>query len=169
MTIIVEDGTAKSDAESYATVAQADSYWLLRENTGTWGDQDLDVKEAALRKATDFITQQYRSAWKGKRYTATQSLCWPRYDVWDYDVYVPTLIASTVVPSEVRNACIELAYRAVTEDLTPDVERQPIQETIGSLQVTYDRSASPYKSFREVDAMLSRWTTGSSVMMRIDR
>ena len=30
MTLIVEDGTGKTDAEAYESVANADAYWVLR-------------------------------------------------------------------------------------------------------------------------------------------
>ena len=65
MAIVVEDGTGKSTAESYISVADASTYHTARGNTA-WAALTTDaLREAALRKATDFMRQVYRSRWQG--------------------------------------------------------------------------------------------------------
>lgn len=55
MALIVEDGTGLADAESYLSVADADTYHADRNNEA-WQDYSTAEKEAALRKATQYIT-----------------------------------------------------------------------------------------------------------------
>ena len=54
MALIVEDGTSKSDAESYLSVAAADTYHDLHHNR-EWFDYHDDDKERFLRLGTLFI------------------------------------------------------------------------------------------------------------------
>ena len=56
MALIVEDGNGIAGADSYATEAQADLYHEHRGNTAWYSVAD---KEAALRKATDFMPVSY--------------------------------------------------------------------------------------------------------------
>ncbi|HWH74773.1 MAG TPA: DnaT-like ssDNA-binding protein, partial [Methylibium sp.] len=80
MALEVEDGTAKSDAESYVSVAEASAYHSLRGNT-LWATMSEGEMEAALRRATDYLVQTYRDQWAGYRATTTQALDWPREEV----------------------------------------------------------------------------------------
>jgi hypothetical protein len=63
MTIIVEDGSGIIGANSYASVAYADSYFTLRGIT-TWTGAN-SLKEAALIKATDYIDLRFRRRFIG--------------------------------------------------------------------------------------------------------
>ena len=78
MSLIVEDGTGRADAESYASVSVADAYHTARGNTAWAALATTALKEAALRKATDYLGQTYGLRWKGYRMTTTQALDWPR-------------------------------------------------------------------------------------------
>lgn len=59
MTLVVEDGSIVSGAESYASVAQADAYFAARGIT-IWSPLLDAEKEQALRRATDYMVQTYR-------------------------------------------------------------------------------------------------------------
>jgi hypothetical protein len=163
MTIVVEDGTAKSNANSYASVADADAYWTLR-NDPVWIDLDVEVKESALVKAADYMLQTYRAQWKGYRKSSTQSLDWPRSNVPMPDVYATgyAYLADNVVPVEVKNACIELAYKASSTELMPDNDRITISETVGPLSVTYDRSGPTGPVFSAVNSILMPYISGGA-------
>ena len=52
MSLVVEDGTGKADAESYISVADADTYHSNRGNTD-WAALTTTEKEQLLRGATD--------------------------------------------------------------------------------------------------------------------
>ena len=157
MSLIVEDGTGLANAESYASVAEADTYHTARGNTG-W--EAVDDKEAALRKATDYMLQTYSMRWVGDRATNTQALDWPRTDAtrknvttgqgWYQDTY-----SSTIVPTEVKRACAELALKAATaslsEDLGPEVSAESVS---GAVSVTYAQGSRRTIKYSAVDGIL---------------
>jgi len=171
MPLIVEDGTGVAGAESYATEAQATAYFS---NRGITAWTALVNKEAALRKATDYMLQNYRLAWKGYRVNPEQALDWPRYQC-----YIPGsqlgprsmdfLIASNIVPVEVRNACIELALKTATEDLNPDLTQQILSSTVGPISVSYSSASPQYKRFRTIDMMLRHLLDGNSISAKVGR
>ena len=74
MALVVEDGTGLSTAESYISVADADTYHSDRGNA-LWTGTDA-VKEEALRQATEYLDATYD--WKGSISLTTQALNWPR-------------------------------------------------------------------------------------------
>jgi hypothetical protein len=151
MSLIVEDGSIVTGAESYATVAEATAYHAARSNTA-WAALATDaLREAALRRATDYMRQAYRSRWQGYKVNEDQALDWPRYDV-EVEGYA---VDSDIVPTEVKNACAELALRASAADLNPDLTQGVLSEQVGSIQVTYDKASPQFTRYRAIDALLS--------------
>ena len=151
MAIVVEDGTGKSTAESYISVADASTYHTARGNTA-WAALTTDaLREAALRKATDYMRQAYRSRWQGYRVNEDQALDWPRYDV-EVEGYA---VDSDIVPTEVKNACAELALKASSADLNPDLTQGVLSEQVGSISVTYDKNSPQRTRYAAIDAMLA--------------
>jgi hypothetical protein len=126
--IIVEDGTGKVDAESYISVADCDAYHTAFSHAGWTGT--TAAKEAALRKATQYVDTIGDRRWIGYRLDLNQALDWPRFDATDDDGWVR---ASDTVPVEVEQATSEAALRALTEELFTDL---PGAGTIGSESVT---------------------------------
>ena len=59
-TFIVEDGTGKSDANSYITEAAADQYVENHSGDAAWLAGQQADKEKALRLATQYIDNEYR-------------------------------------------------------------------------------------------------------------
>lgn len=109
MAFVVEDGTGKPDANSYASVEQADAYFSDRANTSWTGT--LAQKQGALVQATDYIDARFGRYFSGTaKYTENppQSLQWPRAHV--RDEYPVNLI----------RACCEYALRALSAALAPD-------------------------------------------------
>lgn len=159
MALIVEDGTGLADAESFASVAEATEYHAARGNAA-WAALASDtLREQLLRKATDYMEAIYRTQWAGTRTKATQALSWPRYDVPLPDVLalgdVQQFVEWTIVPKPVKNACAELALRAITADLAPDIGRQKSSVKVGPIDVTYDDASAPFTRFRAVDNMVA--------------
>lgn len=112
MTMVVEDGTGKTDSNSYGAVADADTYFSDRGITAWTGASTL--KEYALIKATDYIDTVFGSRFKGKKVDSdTQALEFPR---------TPPCI--TGIPTVLKKACYEYALRALTSTLLPDPEMQ---------------------------------------------
>lgn len=161
MALIVEDGSGKSDAESFISVENASAYHTARGNVA-WAALASDtVREQCLRKATDYMEQVYRSRWQGYRVTEEQALSWPRSDVY-VDGYA---IASDIVPAQVANACAELALRASASDLAPDLDQRIKREKIDVIDTEYDSASPQYMRYRAVDNMLATFfahgTSGS--------
>lgn len=156
MTLIVEDGTGTLASESYATVAFADTYHLNRNNT-LWAAQTVSVKEASLRKATDFMGQVYRNLWKGFRVLKTQYLDWPRTQVYlPNEVYeISDPLDKTIIPVEIQKACVELALKSLSDTfLLIDTEQQLVKEVIGPIITEYQPSANKYKHYTAVEQLL---------------
>lgn len=149
MALIVEDGTGKADAESYISVADADTYHTARGNTAWTGA--TAVKEAALRRATDYLEDVYAARWKGERGDAAQALSWPRGGVTVHGFAVD----EDEVPDVVSRACAELALRALSADLLADAGAQVKSETVGPISVTYADGARQSTAYKAVDASLS--------------
>ena len=156
MPLIVETGSGLANADSFISVADADTYFTDRGNT-VWAGSTT-VKEQALRKATDFMQGRYIRKWKGERTHETQALAWPRENVNDADGYD---LDSNVVPEAVRRACAELAVRSLTASLLPDDTTPGItSESVSipgpiSKSVTYAGSKTASPTYTAVDRMLS--------------
>lgn len=103
MALVVEDGTAKSDAESYLSVTDADTYWTEHGSPATWTGADA-VKEAALRYATQWIDDQWH--WRGEVVSNTQALRWPRAGVADDE---GRTIDSDTIPERLKQAVAQAA------------------------------------------------------------
>lgn len=156
MSIVTEDGSGKSDAESFITLAAATQYHSDRGNAA-WAALASDaLREQALRRATDYMEQVYGQKWKGARMTDAQALSWPRYDVcangFDVD--------SDVVPVAVQRACAEMALKAAAGVLAPDVGRLAKREKVDVIEVEYESGAVPYVRYRAVDNLLAPYLDG---------
>lgn len=133
MTIIVEDGTGKPDAESYASVADLRTYC---DNFGYAAIAALsDARlEVLLRQATQYMLGQYSAAWQGERAVPGQRLDWPRTGVVAYGQDVP----SNIVPDDVRDACSLLATKAQAGPLNPQGGQTVKRVKVGPLEKEYD-------------------------------
>lgn len=173
MALIVEDGTGKSDADSYCSLAFADAYCTAR-NVTSWTGSDAH-KNAALIRATDHLGQSYRYLWAGYRKTESQALDWPRHEVPRLDMpgtywqgMLQSYYSADVVPIEVQKACVELAVRSLGESLAPDVSRIKKREKVDVIEVEYADGASPWVRFRAVDNLLAgllKSSSGSAIQL----
>lgn len=143
MALIVEDGTGLEDADSYAALADADTFHAERENAD-WAAATIAVREAALRRATDYLDSGYDFI--GERASTTQALEFPRYDD-GFDG----------VPSRVKKACMILALQAISGPLMSAqtaavlMERKKL-DGVGETETQYsEKRVRPYP---EVDVTL---------------
>lgn len=157
MTLTVEDGTGLETAESYLSVADADTYHADRNNTA-WTDYSTAEKEAALRKATQYIDGRWGGRFPGAQLTDTQALCWPR-DPNDWP---------DVLPKPLIHSCAELALRAAAEDLMPDLDRGGAvqSQSVGPLSVSYFEGAAPGKTYPWVDRLMARLIGSTGTLVR---
>lgn len=119
MTFVVEDGSGKTDANSYVSVADCDTYHSNHSGSTTWSGATTANKEKALRLATQYLDAKYERRWIGVRFSLEQRLHWPRSYVEQYDIYT---ISTTTIPRELKDACCELALKQLSDtDLAPDI------------------------------------------------
>lgn len=174
MTLITEDGTGKVDAESYATVAEADTRLAAFGNTA-WAAYSTSAKEIRLRIATDYMVNTYRSLWKGYRTNATQALDWPRTYVDKPDALggyssFPNYYDDDEIPTEIKSACIDLAARADDADtLAPDIERVERKVKVGPIEVEYEPNSAAATIYRAIETKLRPFLSGGGMMTRLVR
>lgn len=104
MALTTEDGTGKSDAESFVSLADAETYFTNHVAPAQWSAASDAQKEAALRYATAWVDLGFD--WPGSVVSTSQALGWPREGVTDRD---GREIASNVVPQSVQDATCEVA------------------------------------------------------------
>ena len=131
MTLVVEDGSKVTGANTYITLAEFKAWADAR---GVNYSSDGHVTENILR-AMDYIEELL---FIGVKETRDQALQWPRVDV-VIDGYA---LDVGEIPKELKNAAYELVKAIIDGDnkLNP-VERQVTKEKVDSLEVTYKSNA----------------------------
>jgi hypothetical protein len=171
--IVVEDGTGRADANSYASAVSADTYFANILNVNWLGS--LSDKSAALIRASAYIDARYRSRYPGYRTQGRlQGLEWPRIGAYTIDNdngrsegfynggYYRAgyyYIAPNVVPREILTATFEGAVRELAKPgvLAPDLKRggQIREVHAGSVGISYSVAASPNTVFQALDYALA--------------
>ncbi len=147
MAFTVEDGTGVDGANSYVTVAEADTYHSDRANAA-WTGEDA-AKQAALIKATDYIEQNYQGRWLGTEDSTTQPLSFPR------------TIDSGVIPDRLKQAVCVLALESLSNELNPVLDRAVKREKVDVIEVEYMDNAKAGKSRPAIDGLLRPFIGGS--------
>jgi hypothetical protein len=164
--LIVEDGSGLPDSESYCSVAYADTRHSNLGNTA-WAALQTADKEAALRRATNYMLQVYRECWTGDRVKVDpmQALDWPRYGV-EVDHFP---VHFDIVPADVANACADLALKASAADLAADLTTMVIREKVGPIETEYARGSPQFTRYVAVERMLSPYLNSTAGMARLVR
>ena len=136
--IIVEDGTGKNDANSYASIADFKQYVDSR---GLSVATDDASATAALLRAADYLEYGVNGEYVGRKINNAQALQWPRED------YNPKtgVIESIGVPSQLKQAQLLVAYNYANGiDVMPTVEATDYmtEETVGPITTKYSDSSS---------------------------
>lgn len=175
MSLVVTPGA--SSADSYATLADTDSYFFVRGVTA-WTGSD-EVKEAALRKATAYLDNAYRGKWRGVRVNEDQALAWPRCNsetirtnttftialIDDDGFEIPT----DAIPTQIKRAAMEAALLALGgTDLEPalaaaQVGIKSISKGVGPLNkaITYRDDAPMVGRYVAIENNLRGLVTGT--------
>lgn len=169
MSLNVETGTGSSSSESYASVANADTYHT------NYGNEDWDLlttaaKEIALRKATRFLDAKYGRRWLGSRSYENQALNWPRSYVEDPDGFY---LSGSAIPQALKDATSIMALAASAEDIYPDVEADDgaikrAKVVVGPIEIEdeFTGSAFTVKMYRLAEDVLSRYITSGGTVSR---
>lgn len=67
-----------ANANSYATLAEAESFFDARLNSSAWLTANEDNQTRALLMAAQRLDVE---TWRGNRFTSTQRMAWPRFGV----------------------------------------------------------------------------------------
>jgi hypothetical protein len=147
-----------ANANSYATLAEADAYNAAHPYGSTWTGTDPQ-KEAALIIAT-LVLDGWPRSWTGTAVDGVQALTWPRNGMFTRNGYA---IAGTIIPKELKNAQSELARKILEADVTAnnDIVNQgiksigvgPISLSFAGLDAVNSRLVSRIQ--RELDAMMA--------------
>jgi hypothetical protein len=169
MAFTLEDGTGVTGANSYASVADAETYFTdVGKDVTAWSALSTAAKQSKLIVATQYVDGVYGSRFSGYAALSTQGLEWPRKNAIDQNGW---LLSSAAVPDAVKFAMYEVAFRLLTVDALPDTAAsdKAIKETmdqIGPLkrQREYDQFVARVPSFPLVDAILAPLLRAGGVM-----
>lgn len=149
------------DANSYATLAQADAYHEGHPYGDAWADPAATVEQRsrALVLATRLLDAQV--AWQGTPVTAAQALEWPRYGV--RNAY-GGVVAWSAIPIRIVEATCEYARLLLGRDLTAERETDAAGITrlkAGPVEVQFGSggSAAPLKMLPDSVRVLLRGYT----------
>lgn len=135
VTLIVEDGTGRSDANAIVSLAEFKAYFDGRGTSySTYAD---DLLNAAIVRASSFLVNAY--VWQGQKINMrAQTMPFPRFGVTDREGWS---IATNEIPHEVKAACCEIAlYEAANPGaMNPSVvqSEKVRSEQVGSIRVEY--------------------------------
>jgi hypothetical protein len=72
------------------------------------------------------------------------------------------LVDNDSVPETIKRACAELALKASSADLSPDLTQGVTSETVGPISVTYDKNSPQATRYKAIDAMLAPFLKAGS-------
>lgn len=112
--LIIEDGTGKPDAESYATAADLAVYAV---KFGVTIPADEPAQEALLRRSALAMDGM---VWKGRKTSIDQALAWPRKGVeLDFEIK-----PDNYLPARIEYGQMALAAEIHADDLDPPEKRK---------------------------------------------
>jgi hypothetical protein len=137
MAVVIVATAMSPVANSYTTLAEADTYHESVLYSSAWDDATDDEKNRALVTATAMLDVWFE--WYGEVTTLTQALFWPRRAVLkpgvsdgqvqsavvnDWHEPYGHLLDQNVVPDIIKKATAELARNMLIEDRTADSDTQ---------------------------------------------
>ena len=154
MALIIEDGTGKTNSDSYASEAELAAYALKRGVTIDGTDTQL------LIKAMDYLEQQN---FKGTKGTKEQALQWPRFDVIIDSYWIDT----DEIPLLLKEAQMEYALSIDSgTDPSETIGRTVKKEKVSSIEVEYMDGANDSPFIRAASQKLRKLLkVGGSLMV----
>ena len=161
LTLTKEDGTGKTDANTYADVADGNSFHDGHLYATAWTGATDDQKSAALVMASRLVDAEFQ--FNGVQTTNAQALSWPRYRCPDPDrdgrlLLGDNSVPENIVPKNVIAATCELARELLIADRTasPDGEGLKYHNQTGT-QTGYDKTDRRPIISAVAQAMLSKY------------
>jgi len=157
MSIIVEDGTGKTDSETYITIVEYQSYLT---NYGYAADTGTDAEiEAAMRRGMIKIES---FAYKGEHTNSDQALSYPRVNV----SYRGKYIDSDEIPTGLKNATAEATRleRATSGILSQSVTKNIKKKKIDVLETEYFSPSGSTTKYTQIENFLKGLIYSSSLV-----
>jgi len=131
MALVIEDGTGKADAQSYASEAELAAYALERGITVSGTDTELLIQAMDYIETKNFI---------GDKNTKEQALQWPRIGAITDGFYIDT----DEIPLSLIDSQIEVAL-SIDGGINPmsSETRETKKERVGDIEVEYMDGARP--------------------------
>lgn len=142
MALVVASDVYLNEADSYVSVADADTYHARLQNDN-WFLIDNVTKESLLCRASIMIDARYARKWKTPE------------------------VPYVVVPTSLKRATAELALHGITEDIPRGQERGVKSVSVGPISVEFDPSTESIVSgdgtvWDYIEFLLSPIVTASS-------
>ena len=134
ITLVVEDGTGRSDANSYCDLDFALEYCVMK-GYSNWLTLSENEQKVFIIRGTEFVDNFF--TWKGIRHTQSQSMAFPRDEIYDDDRY-----PVNGIPDRLKKACIEAAFLNASSGsdtlfVTKDENGKVKKQKVDSLEVEY--------------------------------
>ena len=155
MALTVEDGTAKTDADSYSETADAQTYYTDMGYTDTPSD-------ATMRRGSRWLDAYFMVRLKGTKATSGQSMQWPRSGVTDED---GNLVSSDSVPAEWVQAAQEMG-RKVTTTMTVSEGKSIRRVKAGSVEVEFASAQSERETLDYVSWLVRPFLKASNRVIK---
>lgn len=155
MSLIIEDGSGKADADSFATAAELAQFAVDYGFTVPAGTAD---QEALLRRAG---VEMWRFQWVGNQFHDEQGLPWPRY----YTIRRGFMADGVSLPRAIKLGQMALACEIHQDDIDKPEERKGAvkREKVGPIDTEFSEitgyKAKPV-SGRQSDGFFSKYTLG---------
>lgn len=153
VTLVIEDGSVVSGANSYVTAAEFRTFCENRDIAivSTYGDESQ-----LLLKAMDFLEQQ---DFIGIKSNSDQPLQFPRSDLW-IDGYA---VDADAIPQLLKDAQITIAISIMAgNDPLGNVDRTIKKERIDVLEIEYADQSAPTVIIRSIHNVLKKLVGGSN-------
>lgn len=170
MALIVEDGTGKSDAESYLSVSDISAVLAKTGEDAAWLALASDtIREQVARRVFRALDNEH--FFRGEKKTAAQAGEWPRVNAYDDDGF---LYSDTSLPAKLKTAFAVLCAAASV----PGADLQPTQTAPGQVQsksisvgkisiaTSYTGGQSQVAYQRKAESLLSELVEDTTAMVR---
>jgi hypothetical protein len=137
MALIPETGEGLSNANTYISLADANTYWTERGSPSEWDSANVAEKSAALLYATAWLDDNFR--WYSYVYKTTQSLGWPRYSYFDDE---GREVPSATVHQKIKDATCEMALNHLKGNINSSDNEGIKSEKLGDASITYSGGSS---------------------------
>lgn len=141
MTLIVEDGTIVTGANTF--ISQADFRSYCDDRGINLDAYDPLLIDASIVRAGDWLNNEDRLWWRGQRVNDEQSMAWPRAGV-IVQLGTGNELPSNLIPSKIKQAQCYLTFKQLTVgDVQPDLDRGGGIQSVsaGGVSVTYMSTA----------------------------